>query len=218
MPTKKALIVWGGWDGHEPRQCSELFAGVLAREGFEVEVSTSLEAFADKDKMQTVSLVVPVWTMGQLGPAQEAGLLEAVKSGVGLAGFHGGMGDAFRASLGYQFMTGSQFMAHPGGCVEYEVNIVRKRDPIVKGIKDFKIKSEQYYMHTDPGNEVLATTTFTDGYDHPWTQGTVMPTIWKKRWGQGRVFYSALGHVAREFTEYPDMLEITRRGMLWAAR
>ena len=98
------------------------------------------------------------------------------------------------------------------------VNIVKKKkdDPIVKGIKDFKMKSEQYYMHTDPGNEVLATTTFT-GEHAEWINGTVMPVIWKRRYGKGRVFYTSLGHVAKDF-DVPELKEIVRRGMLWAAR
>jgi type 1 glutamine amidotransferase len=113
-------------------------------------------------------------------------------------------------------MTGGQWVAHPGGCVEYEVHIVRPEDPIVAGIPDFKMRSEQYYLHVDPSNEVLATTTFS-GIDAPWTAGCVMPVAWKRMWGQGRVFYSSLGHVAKDFT-VPECREIMKRGMLWASR
>jgi len=148
---------------------------------------------------------------------QVAGLIEAVKNGVGLAGWHGGMCDSFRNNTTYQFMTGGQWVAHPDGIVEYTVNIVNHTDPITKGIPDFKMKSEQYYMHTDPGNQVLATTTFGDNREAPWVKGTVMPVVWKRRWGQGRVFYSSLGHVVADFN-VPEAREIQRRGILWAAR
>jgi type 1 glutamine amidotransferase len=214
---KKALMVWGGWDGHEPRQCVELLAPVLKNEGFEVEIVTSLDSYLDAAKMKSLSLIVPCWTMGAITGEQEKGLMEAVKDGVGLAGWHGGMCDAYRQNTSYQFMTGGQWVAHPGGIVDYTVNITNKTDPITKGLKDFAMKSEQYYLHTDPGNEVLAHTTFTNGYDAPWIAGTVMPQVWKRKWGQGRVFYSALGHVAKDF-EVPEVKEIMRRGMLWAAR
>lgn len=213
---RKALIVWGGWEGHEPRQTAEIFAPILEAEGFEVEVSNTLDSFCDEEKMKSLSLVVPVWTMGEITAEQSKGLLEAVKSGVGFAGWHGGAGDAFRQNTEYQFMVGGQWVAHPGGIVEYTVNIVDHEDPITAGLNDFVMKSEQYYMHVDPSNKVLATTTF-EGIDAPWIKGCVMPVVWKRMYGQGRVFYSSLGHVAKDFDVY-EAREIQRRGMLWAAR
>jgi hypothetical protein len=73
-------------------------------------------------------------------------------------------------------------------------------------------------MLVDPAVEVLATTTFKDPKDQPWLKGCLMPVVWKRPWGKGRVFYSSLGHAAKEFSDYPQMLEITKRGMLWASR
>ncbi len=214
---RQALIVWGGWDGHQPKQCAEVFAPFLQESGFEVRVSDSMDVYLEEDYMTSLSLVVPIWTMGTISGEQEKGLLSAVKSGVGLAGFHGGMGDAFRNSTTYQFMTGGQFVAHPGNIMRYTVNIVSD-DPIVAGIPDFEVNSEQYYMHTDPGNEVLATTIITgEQGDVPWVAGTVMPVVWKRKWGAGRVFYSSLGHAAGEF-EVEETKTIQQRGMLWAAR
>jgi uncharacterized protein len=213
---RKALIVWGGWDGHEPKQCAEVFGPILASKGFDVEVSDTLEVFLDTDKLQSLSLIVPIWTMGRITHDQEQGLLGAVRNGVGIAGWHGGMGDAFRDSPEYQFMVGGQWVAHPDGITDYVVNIVDHEDDVTRGIPDFSVHSEQYYMHVDPGNKVLATTVFRSP-DFPWIQGTVMPVIWKRSWGQGRVFYSSLGHVARDF-DVPEAREIQVRGMLWAAR
>jgi uncharacterized protein len=214
---KKALVVRGGWDGHEPKQTTDIAADLLRAADFEVEVHDNMDVYKDEAKMKALSLVVPCWTMGQIAPEQEKGLKEAVASGVGLAGWHGGMCDAFRQNTDYQFMTGGQWVAHPGGIVDYTVHIVNHDDPITKGLKDFAMKSEQYYMHTDPGNQVLATTTFSDQYGAPWIKGTVMPVVWKRQWGKGRVFYSSLGHVAKDF-DVPEVREILRRGMLWAAR
>jgi type 1 glutamine amidotransferase len=213
---KKALMVVGGWDGHEPHQCADIFAPILRSHGFDVEVSYTLDSYLDKEKMQALSLIVPIWTMGAIGREQENGLLEAIKGGVGVAGWHGGMGDAFRNNTEYQFMVGGQWVAHPGGVVDYTVNVTDHEDPVTAGLNDFAMHSEQYYMHVDPGNKVLATTTF-HRPEAPWTEGTVMPVAWKRMWGQGRVFYSSLGHVARDF-EVPEAREIQTRGMLWAAR
>lgn len=214
--AKKALLVWGGWDGHEPEQCIRVFAPILERDGFAVEVTDSLDPFADPGVMSALSLIVPCWTMGAISPEQEKGLLGAIRSGVGIAGWHGGLCDAFRNSTDYQFMTGGQFVAHPGGIIDYDVHITKPGDPIVAGLSDFRMHSEQYYMHVDPSNEVLATTTF-QGIDAPWTAGCVMPVVWKRTYGEGRVFYSSLGHAATDF-QVPECREIMRRGMLWASR
>ncbi|HSW25509.1 MAG TPA: ThuA domain-containing protein [Burkholderiaceae bacterium] len=139
-----------------------------------------------------------------------------MRAGVGMAGFHGGMCDAFRESVDYQFITGGQWVAHPGGVIDFRVNVSRRDDPVMQGLDDFDYRSEQYYMHVDPSNEVLATTSFSGQYA-PWIEGVVMPVVWKRRHGQGRVFYSALGHVAAEF-DHPSMRTIIERGMVWAAR
>ncbi|HEX4204664.1 MAG TPA: ThuA domain-containing protein [Ktedonobacteraceae bacterium] len=213
---KSALIVWGGWEGHEPEQCANLFAPFLRERGYEVEVSATLDAYLDEAKMHALDLVVPIWTMGTITAEQEKGLLTAVQSGVGIAGWHGGMGDAFRNNPDYQFMVGGQWVAHPGNIIDYTVQITRPDDPITAGIQDFRMHSEQYYLHVDPQNEVLATTTFNGDYA-PWIAGSVMPVVWKKHWGQGRVFYSSLGHVRSDFN-VPEALEIMKRGMLWASR
>jgi uncharacterized protein len=213
---KKALMVWGGWDGHEPKQCVDIFAPFLQENGYDVEISNSLDVYLDTDKMQVLDLVVPVWTMGTITPEQEKGLLSTIESGVGIAGWHGGMGDSFRNNTEYQFMVGGQWVAHPGGVIDYEVNITNHEDSITAGLADFAMNSEQYYLHVDPANEVLATTTF-NGEICPWIDGTVMPVIWKRMWGAGRVFYTSLGHVAKDF-DVPEARTIVQRGMLWASK
>jgi type 1 glutamine amidotransferase len=213
---KSALFVYGGWEGHEPEKCAAIFKPFLQAKGYEVEVSSTLDTYLDEDKMSALDLIVQVWSMGEITGEQERGLLEAIKSGVGLAGWHGGLADSFRDNPNFQFMVGGQFVAHPGGIVEYEVNIADREDPITAGLKDFRVCSEQYYLHVDPHNEVLATTTFT-GEHAPWIEGAVMPVVWKKRWGMGRVFYCSIGHAAQDF-EVPETRKIVERGMLWASR
>jgi type 1 glutamine amidotransferase len=215
---KKALMVWGGWEGHEPRQTVERFAPFLRENGFEVRIENSLEVYADREYLNSLSLIVPVWTMGSITVEQEKGLLGAVKSGVGLAGWHGGMGDSFRTSTGYQWMVGGQWVAHPGNIIDYTVQVTDTQHEITRGLSDFAVHSEQYYMHTDPGNSVLATTTFSGEHEGAdWIAGTVMPVLWTRRWGAGRVFYSSLGHVNSDFEVF-EVAETLRRGMLWAAR
>lgn len=213
---KKALVVYGGWEGHEPKLCAEIFAPWLRTQGYDVEVSPTLDSYLDAPKMLALDLVVPIWTMGEITKEQRKGLLDAVASGVGIAGWHGGMGDSFRKDTEYQFMVGGQWVAHPGNIIDYTVSITRPDDPIVVGLKDFAMKSEQYYMHTDPGNEVLAVTHFS-GAHAEWIRGTIMPVVWKRRWGKGRVFYTSLGHVAKDF-DVPEARTIVQRGMLWASR
>lgn len=215
MTDKTALIFWGGWEGHEPETCSKILSEMLTAEGFDVrrEEGTGVLAEGGLDRYD---LLVPLVTQVQVEKEPLQNLIDAVEAGSGLGGFHGGMADAFRMEPPYQFMVGGQWVAHPGNIIDYRVNITRPEDPLVAGIGDFDYRSEQYFMHVDPGIEVLATTTFS-GEHAPWTKGTVMPVVWKHRYGAGRVFYSSLGHVASEF-EVPQMKEILRRGLVWAAR
>ncbi|TIS80136.1 MAG: hypothetical protein E5W94_02425, partial [Mesorhizobium sp.] len=188
---RQALIVWGGWDGHEPEEGARVVKAMLEEEGFGVRVETTTEIFADPS-IADLSLIVPIYTMSKLAKNEELNLTKAVEGGVGLGGYHGGMCDAFREATEYQFMCGGQWVAHPGNIIDYRVDITRRDDPIMNGIDDFSYRSEQYYMHVDPSNEVLATTTFS-GEHASWIEGVVMPVVWKRRHGKGRVFYSALG-------------------------
>lgn len=213
---KRALIFRGGWEGHEPVQTSDMVAGELRKRGMEVEIFDQQECLLVPELETEYDVIIPVWTMGTLIPKASAALRKAVLNGVGLGGWHGGMCDAFREDTEYQFMTGGQWVAHPGNVIDYRVEITG-RDPIVDGIGDFDMHSEQYYMQVDPGNEVLAVTRF-NGAVCPWIDGTVMPVVWKRRYGKGKVFYSSLGHVAEDFRRTPQSLEIAVRGILWAAR
>jgi type 1 glutamine amidotransferase len=215
LKMREAMIVWGGWPGHDPDLCASMIRGWLKAEGFGVRIETTTEAFLDP-ALTNLSLIIPIYTMSKIEKPEALALCDAVKSGVGLAGHHGGMCDAFRDNVDYQFMCGGQWVAHPGNIIDYKVDVTRPDDPVMAGIDSFEHRSEQYYMHVDPAIEVLATTTFNAGHA-PWVDGVVMPVVWKKRFGQGRVFYSSLGHRAYEL-DVPEIRTLMTRGMLWAAR
>ncbi len=214
--NKRALMIWGGWEGHEPEKCMLIFKPLLEAAGFTVDVETTLDVYTDAARMRSYDLINQTYTMSTITREQEQGLLDCIEQGTGFAGWHGGMADAFRNNTNYQFMVGGQWVAHPGNIIDYEVNIIDHDDPITAGLSDFKMHSEQYYMHVDPSNQVLATTTFSGEYC-PWIEGVVMPVVWKRRWGQGKIFYASVGHVAADF-DVPEAREIVRRGLIWAAR
>ena len=209
------LIAWGGWEGHEPEQCAAVVRDMLEAEGLTVRVEQGSEAFAAPD-LGRYDLIVPIITQSEIKQDTLNNLLAAVAAGTGFAGFHGGMGDSFRSAVEYQFMVGGQWVAHPGNIIDYRINVTKSDDPIMAGLQDFDYRSEQYYLHVDPSNEVLAETTFS-GEHAAWIEGTRMPVVWKRTYGKARVFYSALGHVASEF-EVPEMKTILQRGLLWAKR
>ncbi|SVA13336.1 uncharacterized protein METZ01_LOCUS66190 [marine metagenome] len=212
---KSVLFVYGGWEGHEPEKCRDLLIPWLRSKGYKVTVSSSLDSYLDKELMSSIDLVLQIYTMSSITEEQEAGLLKAVREhGVSIAGWHGGLADAFRQNTEYQFMVGGQWVSHPGGIIDYEVNIIDHDDPITKGLSNFKVKSEQYYMHVDPLNEVLATTTFSDEHAF-WIKGATLPVVWKKSYGKGKVFYTSLGHTADVF-DIPEALTILKRGILWS--
>jgi len=215
---RKALIVWGGWDGHQPEQVAGIFKGQLEAEGFEVNVQNTLEAFRDAEYLKQLDLIIPAWTMGEIEQGLVDNVSAAVQSGVGLAGCHGGMCDAFRKNVDWQFMTGGQWVAHPGNDgVRYTVEMRNSSSTLVAGIPNFEVSSEQYYLHVDPAVEVLATTRFptVDG-PHSFNKAVNMPVAWTKRWGLGRVYYNSLGHQAN-IMEITEVKEMMRRGFLWCA-
>jgi type 1 glutamine amidotransferase len=210
-----ALFIWGGWEGHEPEASVRLIAPLIEAAGVDVIVSDSLSSLDDAEALARYDVIVPCWTMGELAPARESALLQAVGAGTGLAGWHGGMGDAFRASSDYQFMVGGQFVAHPGGIIDYRVHITDHAHPITRGLGDFDVHSEQYYMHVDPSNTVLAETVLA-GADAPWIAGCRMPVAWTRMHGKGRVFYCSIGHGPKDLG-IAEVKEMIRRGILWAA-
>jgi len=215
---KKALIVWGGWDGHEPDKIAARFKGILEKEGLDVRVETTLDVFADAEMLMGLHLIVPIWTGGDLDWGYTTNISKAIASGVGIAGNHGGMCDSFRNNTEWQFITGANWVSHPGGMVDYTVNVTHNSSsPIVEGIEDFTVFSEQYYLHIDPMIEVLATTRFPNvNYYYASNKCCDMPVVWTKKWGHGRVFYNSLGHTDNVFDDSPSSQEIMRRGMLWA--
>ncbi len=214
---KQALIVYGGWEGHQPRAVAEVFRRVLMEDGFDVESSDSLDAFRDEAKLRALNLIVPHWTMGAIREDQLRPVLNAVEAGVGIAGCHGGMCDAFRDATEWHFMTGGQWVAHPGNDgTRYRVTIGPTPSPITQGVDDFDVMSEQYYLHVDPAVKVLATTRFpiADG-PHAANGPVDVPVLWTKRYGKGRVFYSSIGHTPAAVAAEPH-LTLLRRGFRWA--
>ncbi|WP_430791506.1 ThuA domain-containing protein [Actinoplanes sp. G11-F43] len=210
------LIVRGGWDGHEPVVCTEMFRDLLEARGHSVTVSDSLDVYTDKAVLDAADLIVQCWTGGDLTPEQEDGLVGRVRDGAGFAGWHGGIVAFGYNAAKYQFMVGGRFIFHPGGIIDHRVDIVDGRDPIVAGLESFGIRTEQYYCHVDPRLNVLATTTFDGGHGEPDTAGVVMPVVWTRNFGDGRVFVSTLGHSPADL-RVPQVRTLTERGLLWAA-
>ncbi len=220
MPTeKKVLILQGGWEGHEPKLTARRFQGMLEKHGYACTISETHDVLDDLDYLKSLDLIVACWTMGSIERRHEQNISIAVGTGVGLAGCHGGMCDAFRQSTEWQFMTGGQWVSHPGGDgIQYTVNIRHGSSPITEGIEDFVVESEHYYLHIDPAVEVLATTRFpVVPYYHISNKPVDMPVAWTKFWGNGRVFYNSLGHHDDVFDKFPNSALLMERGLVWAA-
>lgn len=216
---KRALVVRGGWDGHVPVPASGRYARALEESGFDVTVSDTLDSYLDEALLASADLVVQCWTMGTISREQAEGLSRAVRAGTGFAGWHGGIVDAFRAEPAYSLVTGGQFVYHPRGFVTYAVRPVADRagHPALAGTGTFTVTTEQYYMHVDPGNDVLAVTDFVADPAYPDLAGVVMPVTWTRQWGRGRVFVTAIGHSMADL-EVPEVDSVIRAGMAWAAR
>jgi type 1 glutamine amidotransferase len=200
-------------------ETTDLFVPYLRETGYEVVLEDSLEVYADAELMARTDLIVQSWTMGEILPDELAGLRDAVAAGTGLAGWHGGIVDSFRLASDYVQLTGGQFVAHPGDIVDHTDEIVPERadHPVVAGIGTITLRSEQYWVATDPLIDVLATTTLVPGPGDPGGRPVVSPAVWTRRWGQGRVFVCTPGHHTADL-ELPEVRTIMERGMLWASR
>ena len=216
LKGKKILVVYGGWEGHQPKIFAEKITKWLLDQKAEVKLVKGTSIYTDSNVMNDLDLIIQHITMSKMSPLETKGLINAIAGGVGLAGCHGGLGDSFRDNTEYQYMVGGQFVKHPGGQVTYTVNIESKNDPITVGIKDFSLHTEQYYMHIDPNLEVLASTKFSGIHDS-WIKGAVVPVVWKKLYGKGRVFYNSIGH-SKETFEIPEVWTLIKRGVVWAAQ
>ena len=218
-PRKQALVVRGGWEGHVPVAASDRYVQALKEADYQVTVSDTLDSYLDQELLAGTDLVVQCWTMGEITGPQAAGLSRAVRAGTGFAGWHGGIVDSFRSETAYQLMTGGQFVHHPRQFVTYRVRPVpgRAHHPALGGITAFTITTEQYYLHVDPANDVLADTVIEDDPDHPGLAGTVMPVTWTRRWGAGRVFVTTVGHNLADL-EIPQVDTMIKEGMAWATR
>ena len=214
----RCLVVRGGWDGHVPVEATEVVIPGLVERGFEVIVAESLEVYDDLEILCKADVVLQCWSMGTVTDAQLENVRTAVASGTGLAGWHGGIVDAFRVP-GYLQLVGGQFVAHPGDFVTYQVDIVPERaeHEIVAGLASFSVHTEQYWVLTDPLDDVLATTTLSGGPGTPWRRPVAVPAVWTRSWGLGRVFVCTVGHRVADL-EQPEILGLVERGIGWASR
>jgi type 1 glutamine amidotransferase len=202
----KALIVYGGWEGHNPAGMAAFLAGLLEQAGIESVVTNT---FTELERLHgdEFQLVVPVWTMEHLEPHLLKAILDAVRRGVGLATLHGVI-DSFRHEAEFHYMLGGQWVTHFEFAVRtYEVTIADGSSPLTQGLTNFEVTTEQYYLLVDPANSVLATMQ---------VDGTTMPVAWTKTYGSGRIFYCSLGH-AVDTVSHPTAQELLKRGMAWAA-
>lgn len=215
--SRRALVVRGGWEGHQPVTITDLFVPFLRENGFTVETADTLDVYTDTGLLAATDLVVQCWSMGEIGAEQCAGLAAAVRAGTGLAGWHGGIVDSFRGNVDYQLLTGGQFLTHPPGFSDHTVRISPERadHPVVAGLADFDVHTERYWMSTDPLIDVLATIGFEA--DELRSRPVTMPAVWTRTWGAGRVFVSTIGHKPDDF-DVPEVQALTERGLLWASR
>lgn len=232
-PTRSALVVRGGWEGHSPVEATDRFLPYLRDSGFDVRVEDSPEVYTDAEQLATTDLILQCYTMGTASDAAVTGLRTAIAAGTGFAGWHGGIADSFRNSADYLHLVGGQFACHPpkephelepdGGAANnflpYSVTIApgAADHPIVAGLGDFDLLTEQYWVLNDDYLDVLATTTLAARADDPWHRPVTSPAIWTRQWGEGRIFVATPGH-SLDVLDHPSVRTVIERGLLWASR
>lgn len=229
--TKNALVVRGGWDGHQPVEATNMFIPFLQANGFTVRVEESPTVYADAEYMAGVDLIVQCNTMTTIERAEFEGLRTAIEAGTGMAGWHGGIADSYRNNSDYLHLIGGQFACHPGkhedervgeqadNYVPYRVEMLPAAadHPITAGIDDFELVTEQYWVLTDDYIDVLATTTLASNEWDAWNRPVTCPAIWTRSWGAGNIFVATPGHRVDILAD-SNVKTIIERGMLWASR
>jgi type 1 glutamine amidotransferase len=231
MTARTALIVRGGWDGHDPVGATNLFVPFLEEHGFDVQIEDSNEAYADGALMARTDLVVQSVTMSEISHLAFTGLAAAVRRGTGLVGWHGGIADSYRANSDYLQLIGGQFATHPSkdpaqrigdetdNFLPYTVHVtdLGRAHEITAGIEDFSLTTEQYWVLHDDLIDVLATTTHPVQPYHPWHRPITSPVVWTRLWGDGRVVVATPGH-SLDVLRKTNVRTIIERGILWASR
>lgn len=200
---KRVLILWGGWEGHAPDRVAERLGRVLEERGYETTVTSYFGILMSED-ISGYDVIVPIWSCGIKGDIYLDCLLDFVKGGGGLSTFHGGI-NWFEQEKYYEMIGG--FYVYDTESEDYPVKIVDPQHFITKSQQDFVTHSEKYFLQTDPTNKVLAVGRF---------QCTDMPIAWTRRYGQGRVFYTALAH-SMEALFKEESLTMLLNGIDWCA-
>jgi len=232
-PSKLAIVVRGGWDGHSPVEATNMFIPHLEANGFEVRIFDSPAPYADAALMAQTDLIMQCNTMSTIERDQVRGLKQAIHNGTGMAGWHGGIADSYRDSSEYLHLIGAQFAEHPSlhdpatdtmtgperNYVPYRVNMLPEAadHPITQGLSDFELVTEQYWVLWDRYLDVLATTTQRVRPWDPWNREVTSPAIWTRQWGKGRIFVCTPGH-SLDVLEHPTVRTVVERGLLWASR
>ncbi len=219
MTAERALVLWGGYPGHQPEEAVERFVPFLKNGGFDVVVANDLAAYADARLMSGLSLILQNWTKGDLTPDQFQGLSDAVRSGAGLVGWHGGLCDAFRHMPEYQFMTGGSGSLTRAEARLATPSILRQAPPRIRSWPDWahstSFPSSTTWQSTRRSRYSRQPRS-AGGAEAPWINEAVIPAVWRRRWDHGRVFYMSWGHQASDFDVEPARV-IAERGLLWAA-
>lgn len=137
-----------------------------------------------------------------LSDAEEDGLFDFVAGGGGFVGVHGTAWCIGGRAIG---LLGGHANWHPPGDT-FTVDIANTDHEITAGIAPFEVEDEIYMSAWDPAIDILATAEWS-GRNHP--------LAWTKTHGEGRVFYTALGHGPGTF-ERPAMQRLMTQGTVWA--
>ena len=206
-----ALVVRGGWEGHCPVETTDSFLPFLEKSGYQTVISDTLDFYLDADLIAATDLILQCWTMGRIVGRTRRRAVGGRAGGTGLAGWHGGIVDAFRGRPEYLQLVGGQFAAHPGGIRRSQRRHRARAAPTTRSSPVCPIASTCTPSSTgcsaDDLDDVLATTTIR-GRRHLGPSGD-LPAVWTRRWGCGRVFVCTVGHAVEDLLT-PEIRTIVR--------
>lgn len=201
----RVLFLGGSSGSHQPRAMFERFSPAAAPAGLELVYTEETDAALTDESLARYDLLAIFKDDGELSAAAERALVRFVETGHGLVAIHCAS-HAFRNSQAYTRLVGGRFQRH--GHESFRPTIIDAQHPAMSGVAGFTTRDETY-VHNElaDDNRVLMVRAEAGGYE---------PYTWVRTAGQGRVYYTALGHDELTWRQ-PDFHRLLIRAIDWAA-
>jgi uncharacterized protein len=197
------LFLGNAGKDHDSTRSAPILKAALAQYGFNFSYATDL-ADLNAANLGQYDAVMLAGSDGVLSPAQERALVDFVANGKGLLAIHAAA-SSFTASPTYAALIGGR--AQTGTAGDIGASVANASHAVTSGLQPFQISDESLtFTATAADRTVLLNR---GGAQSP------EPLAWVRSQGQGRVFYTALGHDERSWSN-AGFQQLLKNAISWA--